>query len=54
MLKRLSKLRDVIWFAVFAVASGVAAILSGLLDNQPLTIGFGSLGVILALLAEKP
>jgi hypothetical protein len=49
-----SRFRDIIWFAVLAVGSGVAATLSGAFGNQTLTIGFAGLGVILAILAEKP
>lgn len=46
-MKRLS---DVVWFAVLAAATGVAAIITGLVEGN-LTLGLGLASITSALLA---
>jgi hypothetical protein len=49
-----SQLRNLVWTAVLAVASGIVALVTAVLgDDLELVAGFGVLGLILAVLAQK-
>jgi hypothetical protein len=51
----LSRLRDIVWTAVFSIASGSVALVAALLSaDLELVLGFGVLGLILAILSPRP